>query len=56
MRRGSEPDLPDERARYAWAFAAPGSDPTLTGMDVVHLRGSLIERIVVCAGGPPFPG
>ncbi|MEU5096466.1 hypothetical protein [Streptomyces sp. NPDC020996] len=49
------PDTP-EWARCEWSFATPGADPSLTGKDVVQRRRNLIDRIVVFAGGPSFPG
>ncbi len=50
MARSSEVDMPDEWARYQWSFATPGGGPRLTGTDVVHLRRSLIDQVIVFAG------
>ncbi|MGW6007354.1 nuclear transport factor 2 family protein [Streptomyces sp. NPDC055210] len=52
MTRCSEVDMPDEWARYKWAFATPADGPRLTGTDIVHLRRSLIDQIIVFAGEP----
>ncbi|MFE1794697.1 nuclear transport factor 2 family protein [Streptomyces sp. NPDC059517] len=52
MTRCSEVDMPDEWARYEWAFVTPADGPRLTGTDIVHLRRSLIDQIIVFAGEP----
>ncbi|WP_030763114.1 nuclear transport factor 2 family protein [Streptomyces griseus] len=57
MVRRSAVDMPHDWARYEWVFTTPGGGPRLTGTDVVHLRRSLIDQVVVFAGeiGPPAP-
>ncbi|WP_327236198.1 nuclear transport factor 2 family protein [Streptomyces sp. NBC_01317] len=50
MVRCSAVDMPDEWARYQWVFATPDGGPRLAGTDVVHLRRSLIDQIIVFAG------
>ncbi|MFJ5264918.1 nuclear transport factor 2 family protein [Streptomyces sp. NPDC088387] len=50
MVRSSGVDMPDEWARYRWVFTTPHDGPRLTGTDVVHLRRSLIDQIIVFAG------
>ncbi|KAA6214371.1 nuclear transport factor 2 family protein [Streptomyces albofaciens JCM 4342] len=55
MVRCSAVDMPGEWARYRWVFTTPGGGPRLAGTDVVHLRRSLIDQVIVFAGeiGPP---
>ncbi|MGK5549688.1 nuclear transport factor 2 family protein [Streptomyces sp. URMC 127] len=56
MTRCSGVDMPDEWARYDWAFTTPDGGPRLTGTDVVHLRRNLIDQIIVFAGDvKPLP-
>ncbi|WKU42716.1 nuclear transport factor 2 family protein [Streptomyces sp. VNUA116] len=56
MTRCSEVDMPDEWARYQWAFTTPDRGPRLAGTDVVHLRRNLIDQIIVFAGDTqPLP-
>lgn len=57
MVRCSAVDMPDEWARYQWVFTTPDGGPRLAGTDVVHLRRSLIDQIIVFAGeiGPQAP-
>ncbi|MFD7509847.1 nuclear transport factor 2 family protein [Streptomyces sp. NPDC059853] len=50
MVRCSAVDMPDEWARYQWAFVTPDGGPRLAGTDVVHLQRSLIDQIIVFAG------
>lgn len=50
MVRCSAVDMPGEWARYQWVFTTPGTGPRLAGTDVVHLRRSLIDQIIVFAG------
>jgi hypothetical protein len=50
MVRCSEVDMPDEWARYQWVFTTPDGGPRLAGTDVVHLRRSLIDQVIVFAG------
>jgi hypothetical protein len=50
MARCSEVDMPDEWARYRWVFATPDGGPRLVGTDVVQLRRSLIDQVIVFAG------
>ncbi|MGX1226838.1 hypothetical protein RKD42_008097 [Streptomyces ambofaciens] len=50
MVRCSAVDMPDEWARYQWVFTTPDQGPRLSGTDVVHLRRSLIDQIIVFAG------
>ncbi|MFD0304923.1 nuclear transport factor 2 family protein [Streptomyces sp. NPDC127119] len=50
--RCSEVDMPDEWARYEWVFATPDDGPRLAGTDIVHLRRSLIDQIIVFGGEP----
>ncbi|MGC0318109.1 nuclear transport factor 2 family protein [Kitasatospora acidiphila] len=50
MTRSSEVDMPDEWARYQWVFTTPDGGPRLAGTDVVHLRRSLIDQVIVFAG------
>jgi hypothetical protein len=50
MVRCSAVDMPDEWARYQWVFTTPDGGPRLAGTDVVHLRRSLIDQIIVFAG------
>lgn len=49
MVRCTAVDMPDEWARYQWAFTTPNGGPSLTGTDVVHLRRSLIDQVIVFA-------
>lgn len=63
MVRCSAVDMPGEWARYQWVFTTPDGGPRLAGTDVVHLRRSLIDQVIVFAGRssrpPPessFPG
>lgn len=59
MVRCSAVDMPDEWARYQWVFTTPDGGPRLAGTDVVHLRRSLIDQVIVFAGRssrpPPEP-
>ncbi|WP_327708353.1 nuclear transport factor 2 family protein [Streptomyces sp. NBC_00464] len=50
MVRCSAVDMPDEWARYRWVFTTPDGGPRLAGTDVVHLRRSLIDQVIVFAG------
>ncbi|MEU8461633.1 nuclear transport factor 2 family protein [Streptomyces sp. NPDC029003] len=50
MVRCSAVDMPDEWARYQWVFTMPDGGPRLAGTDVVHLRRSLIDQVIVFAG------
>lgn len=50
MVRCSAVDMPDEWARYQWVFTTPDGGPRLAGTDVVHLRRSLIDQVIVFAG------
>ncbi|BFP54502.1 hypothetical protein SCMC78_43090 [Streptomyces sp. CMC78] len=50
MVRCSAVDMPDEWARYQWVFTTPDGGPRLTGTDIVHLRRSLIDQVIVFAG------
>ncbi|MCX4664900.1 hypothetical protein [Streptomyces uncialis] len=50
MVRCSGVDMPDEWARYRWAFTTPDQGPRLAGTDIVHLRRNLIDQIIVFAG------
>ncbi len=50
MVRSSGVDMPDEWARYRWVFTTPDGGPRLTGTDVVHLRRSLIDQVIVFTG------
>ena len=50
MVRCSAVDMPDEWARYQWVFTTPDGGPALAGTDVVHLRRSLIDQVIVFAG------
>ncbi|MFI1191604.1 nuclear transport factor 2 family protein [Streptomyces californicus] len=50
MVRCSAVDMPDEWARYRWAFTTPDGGPRLAGTDVVHLRRGLIDQVIVFAG------
>ncbi len=50
MVRCSAVDMPDEWARYRWAFTTPDGGPRLAGTDVVHLRRNLIGQVIVFAG------
>lgn len=50
MVRCSAVDMPDEWARYQWVFTTPDEGPRLAGTDIVHLRRSLIDQIIVFAG------
>ncbi|MFD7744548.1 nuclear transport factor 2 family protein [Streptomyces sp. NPDC059698] len=50
MVRCSAVDMPDEWARYRWAFTTPGGGPRLAGTDVVHFRRGLIDQVIVFAG------
>ncbi len=43
-------DMPDEWVRYQWVFTTPDGGPRLAGTDVVHLRRSLIDQVIVFAG------
>ncbi|MFE7478302.1 nuclear transport factor 2 family protein, partial [Streptomyces sp. NPDC057575] len=43
-------DMPDEWARYQWVFTTPDGGPRLAGTDIVHLRRSLIDQVIVFAG------
>ncbi|SCF90946.1 hypothetical protein GA0115254_124321 [Streptomyces sp. Ncost-T10-10d] len=50
MVRCSAVDMPNEWARYQWVFTTPDGGPRLAGTDVVHLRRSLIDQVIVFAG------
>ncbi|GAA4219569.1 nuclear transport factor 2 family protein [Actinocatenispora rupis] len=50
MVRSSAVDMPDEWARYQWVFTTPDGGTRLSGTDVVHLRRSLIDQLIVFAG------
>ncbi|BCJ34139.1 hypothetical protein Athai_16420 [Actinocatenispora thailandica] len=50
MVRSSAVDMPGEWARYQWVFTTPDGGPRLVGTDVVHLRRSLIDQVIVFAG------
>ncbi|MFF7857270.1 hypothetical protein [Streptomyces sp. NPDC007904] len=50
MVRCSAVDMPDEWARYQWAFTTPDGGPRLAGTDVVHLRRGPIDQVIVFAG------
>ncbi|GEK01347.1 nuclear transport factor 2 family protein [Streptomyces sp. 1-11] len=50
MVRCSAVDMPDEWARYRWVFTTPDGGPRLAGTDIVHLRRSLIDQVIVFAG------
>lgn len=55
MVRCSAVDMPDEWARYRWVFSTPDGGPRLAGTDVVHLRRSLIDQVIVFAGTSSRP-
>lgn len=55
MVRCSAVDMPDEWARYQWVFTTPDGGPRLAGTDVVHLRRSLIDQVIVFAGRSSHP-
>lgn len=55
MVRCSAVDMPDEWARYQWVFTTPDGGPRLAGTDVVHLRRSLIDQVIVFAGRSSRP-
>lgn len=55
MVRCSAVDMPDEWARYQWVFTTPDGGPRLAGTDVVHLRRSLIDQVIVFAGRSTRP-
>ncbi|MCM2424059.1 nuclear transport factor 2 family protein [Streptomyces sp. RKAG293] len=50
MVRASAVDAPGEWARYRWVYSTQGSGPTLAGTDVVHLRDTRIDQMIVFAG------
>nr|BFD87436.1 hypothetical protein StreXyl84_68370 [Streptomyces sp. Xyl84] len=50
MVRCSAVDMPDEWARYRWAFTTPDGGPRLAGTDIVHLRRNLLDQVIVFAG------
>ncbi|MGR6971677.1 nuclear transport factor 2 family protein [Streptomyces cynarae] len=50
MVRCSAVDMPGEWARYQWVFTTPDGGPRLAGTDVVHLRQSRIDQMIVFVG------